>query len=170
MLSHTARREITSHLSLERERGSYDCYDCKAGRYELCPSIKFAASPPFDGTLQGFYDLRRLYDLSLSSAPLSDCGLSRLCWKRLQTPGCAFDSLCSMDYLLHETYWMERFPRRRMVGSLSVAAQAWHVSVDESCIKRRHLRSLSRWTLLTLSRETLERESLSTSKSVSCLS
>ncbi|KAH8922140.1 hypothetical protein BT69DRAFT_268540 [Atractiella rhizophila] len=60
MLSHTARREITSHLSLERERGSYDCYDCKAGRYELCPSIKFAASPPFDGTLQGFYNLRRL--------------------------------------------------------------------------------------------------------------
>ncbi|KAI0719616.1 chaperonin 10-like protein [Cerioporus squamosus] len=27
------------------------CEDCKRGRYEICPDIKFAATPPYDGTL-----------------------------------------------------------------------------------------------------------------------
>ncbi|KAF8745951.1 hypothetical protein AX14_004246 [Amanita brunnescens Koide BX004] len=31
------------------------CDSCKSGQYELCPDIVFAATPPFDGTLQRFY-------------------------------------------------------------------------------------------------------------------
>ncbi|KAF8621685.1 hypothetical protein AX15_007698 [Amanita polypyramis BW_CC] len=31
------------------------CDSCKGGQYELCPQIVFAATPPYDGTLQRFY-------------------------------------------------------------------------------------------------------------------
>ncbi|KAJ7179028.1 xylitol dehydrogenase [Mycena filopes] len=31
------------------------CDACKAGRYNLCPDIVFAATPPYDGTLGRFY-------------------------------------------------------------------------------------------------------------------
>jgi len=31
------------------------CEACKAGRYNLCPDIVFAATPPYDGTLGRFY-------------------------------------------------------------------------------------------------------------------
>ncbi|RPD67225.1 xylitol dehydrogenase [Lentinus tigrinus ALCF2SS1-6] len=33
------------------------CDDCKRGRYELCPEMKFAATPPHDGTLSWYYAL-----------------------------------------------------------------------------------------------------------------
>ncbi|KDR83630.1 hypothetical protein GALMADRAFT_235925 [Galerina marginata CBS 339.88] len=33
------------------------CEACKAGRYNLCPDIVFAATPPYDGTLGRFYRL-----------------------------------------------------------------------------------------------------------------
>lgn len=31
------------------------CVDCKSGRYELCPHMIFAATPPYDGTLARYY-------------------------------------------------------------------------------------------------------------------
>ncbi|KAK4459673.1 chaperonin 10-like protein [Cladorrhinum samala] len=31
------------------------CVYCLGGRYNLCPEIKFAATPPYDGTLTGFW-------------------------------------------------------------------------------------------------------------------
>ncbi|KAI0796728.1 xylitol dehydrogenase [Abortiporus biennis] len=31
------------------------CDDCKRGRYELCPDMVFAATPPYDGTLARYY-------------------------------------------------------------------------------------------------------------------
>jgi len=33
------------------------CDACKSGRYELCPEIVFAATPPYDGTLGRYYKL-----------------------------------------------------------------------------------------------------------------
>ncbi|TFK91478.1 xylitol dehydrogenase [Polyporus arcularius HHB13444] len=33
------------------------CEDCKRGRYELCDDIKFAATPPDDGTLARYYPI-----------------------------------------------------------------------------------------------------------------
>jgi D-xylulose reductase len=33
------------------------CVTCKAGTYNLCPDMAFAATPPFDGTLAGYYAL-----------------------------------------------------------------------------------------------------------------
>jgi D-xylulose reductase len=33
------------------------CEDCKGGRYNLCPDMAFAATPPYDGTLAKYYRL-----------------------------------------------------------------------------------------------------------------
>jgi D-xylulose reductase len=33
------------------------CVFCKKGKYNLCPSMVFAATPPYDGTLTGYYKL-----------------------------------------------------------------------------------------------------------------
>ncbi|KAG8932603.1 hypothetical protein FRC01_013098, partial [Tulasnella sp. 417] len=33
------------------------CEDCKHGRYQLCPDVVFAATPPYDGTLGRYYKL-----------------------------------------------------------------------------------------------------------------
>jgi len=44
-------------VALEPGETCRTCYDCKRGRYELCPDMIFAATPPYDGTLCGFYKL-----------------------------------------------------------------------------------------------------------------
>ncbi len=31
------------------------CEMCKNGKYNLCPDMKFAATPPYDGTLCNYY-------------------------------------------------------------------------------------------------------------------
>lgn len=31
------------------------CHDCRAGHYNLCPDMQFAATPPYDGTLTGLW-------------------------------------------------------------------------------------------------------------------
>ncbi|KXS93318.1 hypothetical protein AC579_7162, partial [Pseudocercospora musae] len=33
------------------------CVNCKSGKYNLCPEMAFAATPPFDGTLAKYYCL-----------------------------------------------------------------------------------------------------------------
>ena len=33
------------------------CVQCKRGKYNLCPDMAFASTPPFDGTLTKFYNL-----------------------------------------------------------------------------------------------------------------
>ena len=35
----------------------YHCPNCKSGAYNLCPEMKFASTPPFDGTLAKYYVL-----------------------------------------------------------------------------------------------------------------
>ncbi|KAH8913562.1 GroES-like protein, partial [Atractiella rhizophila] len=44
-------------VALEPGQTCRVCSDCKKGKYELCPHIAFAATPPTHGTLQGFYRL-----------------------------------------------------------------------------------------------------------------
>ncbi|TDL29456.1 xylitol dehydrogenase [Rickenella mellea] len=44
-------------VALEPGATCHICDDCKRGRYELCPDIVFAATPPYDGTLARYYRL-----------------------------------------------------------------------------------------------------------------
>ncbi|KAH6959778.1 xylitol dehydrogenase [Ilyonectria sp. MPI-CAGE-AT-0026] len=42
-------------VALEPGYPCRQCINCLAGRYNLCPDMVFAATPPFDGTLTGFW-------------------------------------------------------------------------------------------------------------------
>ncbi|KPM37502.1 putative D-xylulose reductase A [Neonectria ditissima] len=42
-------------VALEPGYPCRQCIDCLAGRYNLCPEMVFAATPPYDGTLTGFW-------------------------------------------------------------------------------------------------------------------
>ncbi|KFA66605.1 hypothetical protein S40285_09348 [Stachybotrys chlorohalonatus IBT 40285] len=44
-------------IALEPGAGCNTCVDCRAGKYNLCADMKFAATPPYDGTLATFYRL-----------------------------------------------------------------------------------------------------------------
>ncbi|KAH8924477.1 hypothetical protein BT69DRAFT_1332953 [Atractiella rhizophila] len=53
-----------------------DVLRLRSGKARAMPSIKFAATPPFDGTLEGFYNLQGdVYDRSLLSTALFDRSL-----------------------------------------------------------------------------------------------
>lgn len=44
-------------VALEPGVGCSACESCRSGRYNLCNSMQFAATPPYDGTLSSFYCL-----------------------------------------------------------------------------------------------------------------
>lgn len=44
-------------VALEPGIPCYHCSYCKSGCYNLCPEMKFASTPPFDGTLAKYYVL-----------------------------------------------------------------------------------------------------------------
>ena len=42
-------------VAIEPGKSCRICTTCKAGLYHLCPDMRFAATPPFDGTLARYY-------------------------------------------------------------------------------------------------------------------
>jgi len=46
-----------TNVAMEPGYGCRVCDACKAGRYNLCPEMIFAATPPYDGTLARYYKL-----------------------------------------------------------------------------------------------------------------
>jgi D-xylulose reductase len=49
--------KVGDRVALEPGQTCGTCYECKRGKYELCDEIVFAATPPYDGTLQAYYKL-----------------------------------------------------------------------------------------------------------------
>jgi len=48
---------VGDRVALEPGATCHVCENCKSGRYELCPNMVFAATPPYDGTLARYYCL-----------------------------------------------------------------------------------------------------------------
>ncbi|KAB5546892.1 chaperonin 10-like protein, partial [Coniochaeta sp. 2T2.1] len=48
---------VGDRVALEPGVGCNSCETCRSGRYNLCRSMRFAATPPYDGTLATFYVL-----------------------------------------------------------------------------------------------------------------
>jgi D-xylulose reductase len=49
--------KVGDRVAMEPGATCRTCDACKTGRYELCPDIVFAATPPYDGTLGRYYRL-----------------------------------------------------------------------------------------------------------------
>ncbi|KAF8339025.1 xylitol dehydrogenase [Cantharellus anzutake] len=49
--------KVGAKVALEPGRSCTRCESCKSGRYQLCPDMIFAATPPYDGTLARYYSL-----------------------------------------------------------------------------------------------------------------
>ncbi|KAG6854835.1 hypothetical protein C0991_012025 [Blastosporella zonata] len=49
--------KVGDRVAMEPGATCKRCDACKSGRYELCPDIVFAATPPYDGTLGRYYRL-----------------------------------------------------------------------------------------------------------------
>ncbi|KAF8165241.1 xylitol dehydrogenase [Crassisporium funariophilum] len=49
--------KVGDRVAMEPGAACRNCELCKGGRYELCPDMKFAATPPYDGTLGRYYRL-----------------------------------------------------------------------------------------------------------------
>ncbi|OZJ05556.1 hypothetical protein BZG36_01692 [Bifiguratus adelaidae] len=47
--------KVGDRVAIEPGVGCRMCEYCKGGRYNLCPEMKFAATPPVDGTLCNYY-------------------------------------------------------------------------------------------------------------------
>ena len=48
---------VGDRVALEPGVGCNTCETCRSGRYNLCDSMQFAATPPYDGTLSTYYCL-----------------------------------------------------------------------------------------------------------------
>jgi L-iditol 2-dehydrogenase len=46
---------IGDRVAVEPGVGCTSCEDCRGGKYNLCSDMKFAATPPYDGTLTKYY-------------------------------------------------------------------------------------------------------------------
>jgi L-iditol 2-dehydrogenase len=53
----TKNLRVGDRVALEPGVGCNTCEVCRSGRYNLCSSMRFAATPPYDGTLSTFYCL-----------------------------------------------------------------------------------------------------------------
>ncbi|KAF5333075.1 hypothetical protein D9611_002419 [Ephemerocybe angulata] len=49
--------KVGDRVAMEPGATCRACDACKSGKYELCPDIVFAATPPYDGTLARYYRL-----------------------------------------------------------------------------------------------------------------
>jgi D-xylulose reductase len=55
------------HVAIEPGRPCRHCEACLSGHYNLCKDMKFAATPPYDGTLTGFYTMAEDFCYKLPS-------------------------------------------------------------------------------------------------------
>ncbi|KAI0467138.1 GroES-like protein [Xylaria cf. heliscus] len=53
--SAVASLKVGDRVALEPGYPCRRCAPCLGGRYNLCPDMRFAATPPYDGTLTGFW-------------------------------------------------------------------------------------------------------------------
>lgn len=55
--NHVHGLSVGDRIALEPGAACNTCERCRSGRYNLCQAMRFAATPPFDGTLATYYRL-----------------------------------------------------------------------------------------------------------------
>lgn len=92
--------EVTKHTTGERvtlEPGVPDmsCHECRAGRYNLCPNVRFFATPPIDGAFANYVTIHEDFAFTLPDGISDEVGALMeplsvgiwACWKGEVTAG-----------------------------------------------------------------------------------
>ncbi|MDJ0336715.1 NAD(P)-dependent alcohol dehydrogenase [Cryobacterium sp. PH31-O1] len=59
---------VGERVAIEPQRPCRTCRECRAGRYNLCPDMKFYATPPIDGAFCGYVTIQAEF-----AHPIPDC-------------------------------------------------------------------------------------------------
>ena len=65
------RHEVGDRVTLEPGVPDGTCRECRAGRYNLCPNVRFFATPPIDGAFTNFVSINEDFAFALPDS-LSD--------------------------------------------------------------------------------------------------
>ena len=66
-----SKHEVGERVTLEPGVPDGTCRECRAGRYNLCPNVRFFATPPIDGAFTNFVSINEDFAFSLPEG-LSD--------------------------------------------------------------------------------------------------
>lgn len=69
------KHKVGDNVCMEPGIPCRQCDDCKGGRYNLCPDMAFAATPPCDGTLAKYYRLPQDFCYNLGHLSLEEGAL-----------------------------------------------------------------------------------------------
>jgi L-iditol 2-dehydrogenase len=65
---------IGERVAIDPQRPCLHCKQCLAGRYNLCPEMKFYATPPVDGTFTGYVTAPSIFAFTLPDAVSDEAG------------------------------------------------------------------------------------------------
>ena len=68
------RHEIGQRVALEPGVPCGVCRECRAGRYNLCPDVRFFATPPIDGAFATYVTINEQYAYALPDSVSDDAG------------------------------------------------------------------------------------------------
>lgn len=72
--SHATRRRIGERVCLEPGVPCGSCRECGAGRYNLCPDMRFLGSPPVDGSLTNYLAVHEDFAFALPATVSDEAG------------------------------------------------------------------------------------------------
>jgi L-iditol 2-dehydrogenase len=72
--SEVTRREIGERVALEPGVPCGVCAQCRAGRYNLCPDVRFFATPPIHGAFATYVTINEQYAYALPDSISDDAG------------------------------------------------------------------------------------------------
>ena len=64
------KHEVGERVTLEPGVPDGTCRECRAGRYNLCPNVRFFATPPIDGAFTNYVSIHEDFAFRLARRPL----------------------------------------------------------------------------------------------------
>jgi L-iditol 2-dehydrogenase len=68
------KHEVGERVTLEPGVPDMTCRECRAGRYNLCPSVRFFATPPIDGAFANYVAIHEDFTFTLPDNLSDDAG------------------------------------------------------------------------------------------------
>src|SRR3712207_9328056 len=73
------KHQVGERVALEPGVPDMTCRECRAGRYNLCPNVRFFATPPIDGAFANYVAIHEDFAFKLPDN-LSDNEIGRESW------------------------------------------------------------------------------------------